>query len=193
MRESYSLYEQEILLKQISEGDVKAFRILFDIYNKRLYAAALKITKSPYAAEEIVQEVFTNLWEGRAGLAHVNHPSAYIFTIAYHKTFRYLKMTASDADMLKALKYRMAGSHNETEEKLQLKETQALINNRIEELPPQRKLIYKLSRESGLNHQQIAEQLNISPLTVKKQIVLALRSIRSALADTAPLLALFLI
>lgn len=193
MLQHISLRDQKKLLKRVSDGDVGAFRILFNAYNKRLYAAALKITKSAYGAEEIVQEIFAGLWENRTGLQDVDNPPAYIFTVAYNRTFRYLKKVAADQHMIKSLRNRIHEMQNETEDWLNLKETNELINQAVGKLPPQRQLIFKLSRENGLSHKEIAEQLNISPLTVKKQIVMALRSIRTSLAATAPLLGLFVL
>ncbi len=181
----------KVLFECISRGDVVAFRKVFDSYNKRLFAAALKLTKSRDIAEDIVQEVFTALWESRENLSEVDNPEAYIFTIAYNKTYRYLKKVASDSRLYEALRSRMKVAQQSTEELLDLKETQDIINREVGKLPSKRQLIYKLSRIEGLTHQQIAEQLNISPLTVKKQIVLALRQIRSGLAKVSPLIALF--
>lgn len=171
-------------------GDTAAFRTIFDAYRLRLYGAAFKLTKSDYAAEEIVQEIFTALWESRANLADVENPPAYIFTIAYNKTFRYLKKASNDQAFLATLARKGEG-HSETEEYLDVRESEAMINDAVKILPPQRKLIYKMSREQGMSHAEIAEELNISPLTVKKQVQLALQSIRETLAKTAPLLALF--
>ncbi|HEY6083231.1 MAG TPA: RNA polymerase sigma-70 factor [Chitinophagaceae bacterium] len=188
-----SLYDQKILFQQIANDSVSAFRALFDSYKTRLYAAALKITKSDYAAEEIVQEVFATLWEGRSNLAVVDNPSAYIFTIAYHKAFRYLKKAAADKALFKSLIHTMEEVHNDTEEWLQAKESQEIINQMVEGMPPQRQLIFRLSREKKLSHKEIASQLNISPLTVKKQLVLALRNIRVVLArKDRPLILFFL-
>jgi RNA polymerase sigma-70 factor (ECF subfamily) len=191
MMRNFSLYDQKVLFRSIADGDVTAFRVLFEAYNKRLYGAALKITKSTYAAEEIVQEVFTCLWESRSCLANVDNPPAYIFTVAYRKTFRYLKMVAADTKLLQSLQGRINEVHNETEEWLEVNETREFIDSAVNELPPQRRLIYKLSRENGFSHKEIAEQLHISSLTVKKQLQLALRHIHSSLARIAPLLALF--
>lgn len=187
---SLLLNQQKALLCSVADGNVAAFKELFDIYRTGLYAAALKITKSPYAAEEIVQEIFTVLWESRSMLDKVEDPAAYIFTIAYHQSFRYLKKVAADTALYQALLNRAKDTHNETEEWLELKEVRQLIDHAVHALPPQRQLIYRMSRESGLSHRQIAEQLHISPLTVKKQLVLALRNIRSCLTRLAPLLAL---
>ncbi|GAA4305233.1 RNA polymerase sigma-70 factor [Compostibacter hankyongensis] len=183
-------YNPKALLRDVAAGNVSAFRTLFDMYRARLYAAALKITKSPYAAEEIVQEIFASLWERRACLADVDDASAYIFTVAYHQSFRYLKKVAADARLFQSLMIRLQEARNETEEQVEVNETRQLIDHAVRELPPQRQRIYKLSRENGLTHQQIASELRISPLTVKKQLVLALRNIRAVLLKVTPLLAL---
>lgn len=191
MLQSLSLQEQSALLKRVAGGDTAAFRILFDAYNRRIYAAALKMTKSTYGAEEIVQEIFASLWENRNNLQNVENPPAYIFTVAYNRTYRYLKKVAADTNMLQTLKLHIREYGNEIEDLLDMKETGELINHAVEKLPPRRKLIFKLSREEGLSHKEIADQLDISPLTVKKQMVMALRTIRASLSGVSPLLALF--
>ncbi len=193
MHQHVPIEEQKILLKQMADGDITAFRQIFNAYKNRLYAAAVKLTKSTYAAEEIVQEIFLILWENRSNLTEIENPPAYIFTIAYNKTYRYLKSVAADGRLYQALQLRMKKTDCNTQEELDVKETQKLIDHLIDELPSQRRLIFRLSREKGLTHQQIAEQLAISPLTVKKQIVLALRHIRASLAYLSPVLASFII
>ncbi len=193
MQRNLPIGEQKILLKQMADGDIAAFRQIFNAYKNRLYAAAFKLTKSTYAAEEIVQEIFLTLWEKRSNLATVENPPAYIFTTAYNKTYRYLKKVAADGRLYQSLQRRIKKRNCNTQEELDVKETQRLIDRLIDELPSQRRLIFRLSREDGLTHQQIAEQLAISPLTVKKQIVLALRHIRSSLAYLSPVLASFIV
>lgn len=186
-----SSYDQRALFDRIARGEVAAFKSLFEAYRLRLYAAALKITKSTYAAEEIVQEIFTSLWEGRANLSGVENPSAYILTVAYNKSFRYLKRMASDAQLYQSLRSRIQMGHNEIEEWLDAKETRELVDRVVGQLPSQRQLIYKLSRERGLSHKEIADHLHISLLTVKKQISLALHHIRSMIEGMVPVLLLF--
>lgn len=192
MMQDYSLHELKVLFEQINGGDRTAFRNLFDAYSQRLYAAACKVTKSTYEAEDIVQEIFTIIWEKRVSLTEIENPEAYIFTIAYHESFRYLKKVSSDQKLYESLKNRIKTTNNKTEEWLEVKETQQLIDEAVGALPSQRQLIYKLSREDGLTYKEIAGRLNISPLTVKKQLQLALRSIRSVLTKMTLLLVLIL-
>jgi|SRR5690625_2959910 len=193
MEQKVPLQKQKLLFERIAEGDALAFRELFNLFKGRLYAAALKVTKSKHAAEDIVQEVFVSLWEGRSNLNNVENPTSYIFTIAYNKSFRYLKKVAADAELYQSLRNNIKKTHNDVEEKLEAKTAQQFISQIIEKLPPRRKLIYKLSREKGLNYKQIAEQLDISPLTVKKQMAIALRSIRTGLAKMSTLLIFILL
>ncbi|TAN14559.1 MAG: RNA polymerase sigma-70 factor [Chitinophagaceae bacterium] len=192
MTQDYSLYELQVLFKQIAEGDATAFRELFDAYRQRLYGASCKITKSNDAAEDIVQEIFARIWEKRVYLTEIENPDAYIFTMAYHEAFRYLKQVSSDQKLYESLKGRIKTANNKPEEWLEVKETQQLIDHVIDRLPSQRQLIYKLSREDGLSYKEIACRLHISPLTVKKQLQLALRTIRSGLSKMMLLLVLLL-
>ncbi|MGH2644864.1 MAG: RNA polymerase sigma-70 factor [Chitinophagaceae bacterium] len=192
MMQDYSLYELQELFRKIAGGDTTAFKELFDAYKQKLYAAACKVAKSTDAAEDIVQEIFARIWENRSILKEVENPSAYIFTVAYHESFRYLKKVSSDQKLYEALRKRIKILEEGPEKKLELKETQQQIAHAIDELPPQRQLIYKLSREEGLSYKEIADKLHISPLTVKKQLQLALRNIRTVLSKMTFLLLLFI-
>lgn len=193
MNQGVTLYDLKRVFQCIAESDAIAFRELFDAYRQRLYAGALKITKSADAAEDIVQEIFTRIWENRLCLKEVEDPSAYIFTVAYHESFRYLKKVAADQKLYESVRKRMKVADNKTEEWIEVKETEQIIHHLINELPTQRQLIYKLSREEGLSYKEIGDRLHISSLTVKKQLQLALRNIRSGLSKIGPLLALCLL
>ena len=190
MLRELSIPEQKSLLDRMSDGDIKAFRAIFDAYNTPLYTITLKITKSSYSAEEIVQETFAILWESRLKLKDIENPRAYLFTVAYNKAFSYLKKIAKNQDLKEMLRNQIHEARNDIEEWMDIKETRELIDQAVEKMPPRRQLIFKLSREESLSHKEIAEKLHISPLTVKKQMVIALKNIRSMLHSLTPLLAL---
>lgn len=173
--------DERIYWKKVAEGDEMAFRKIFHSYNQRLFPFVLKMVKEEVAAEEIVQDTFIKIWENRASIGEMENPGGYVFTISTNKTLNYLKKAANDTRLREKLLLRVKDEQNYAEELLAYKESNELIKGLVELLPPQRKLIYHLSREEGLGYDDIAAQLKISRHTVKNQLVDALRFLRTEL------------
>lgn len=178
-------YTSDELFLQIADGDENAFRKVFHSFNQRLFPYVLNIVKSSTVAEEIVQEVFLKLWTNRQAVAAMDNPVAWLFTVAANQSFTYLKRISTEQRVIDKIKQSMHASENPTDEYIFFNESKTILQKAVGELPAQRQVIYKLSREEGLNHQQIADQLNLSPNTVKNQLVSALRTIREQLQKTA--------
>lgn len=172
-----NLYEKE-LLQRISKGDEKAFREVFDLYKERFFAAALKMTRSPDAAEEIVQEVFVSLWMRRALLTTVENPPSYLFTIVYNTISARFKKIALEMKIKQMIAERSVDSENIIEEKLEVKEANQRIQSILHRLPEQQQLVYYLSKEEGLSREEIAQKMHISPNTVKNHLLRATKYIR---------------
>ena len=166
------------LFRLIAGDDQMAFSELFRRYDKRIYPFVLKMIRNSALAEEITQEIFIKLWQHRAKLSSIDRPEAYILTIAARHTLDQIKKRLNENKMLQGLLASKEGSHNDTEEKLLLRDRAALIQLAVDQLPPQQKSVYELSRLEGMNYDQIAQQLQISPNTVRNHLVKALRSIR---------------
>lgn len=171
----------ELLFLQVAEGDEIAFRGLFNIYIQRLSAFVFKLTKSDSTTTELVQDIFVKLWVNRSKLRDVENHQAYLFSIASNCTMDHLRKVAANARMKTRLWQQMAVSENNTEESLIAKESEELINAAVVQLSPQKQKIFTLSRNEGLNHEQIAHHLQLSKSTVKNHIVETLRHIRSYL------------
>ncbi|HEY4205181.1 MAG TPA: RNA polymerase sigma-70 factor [Puia sp.] len=155
-----------------------SFKRLFDSYKNRLYGYVLAITHIPYAAEEITQEIFIKLWLCRDVLHQVDNLDGYIFTIARNKTLNYLRKAAYDERLLRELQSLAASESNNVEERALAGEYERLVSDALTLLSPQRRLVFQLSREKGLNHEEIAHHLHLSRHTVKNHMVEALRFIR---------------
>jgi len=176
------LYTDRELLQQVAEGNKQAFRLLFDLYRVRLFSFVLQLTSSRVDAEEIVQDVFTKLWESRSSLTDIEYPGKYIYTIARNKTFNHLTKIARDRQLMQQLLANLSQSDNPVEEILQAQESQRLIEEAVKRLSDQRQTIFRLSREQGLNHEQIAAHLGLSKSRVKNMLVEILKHIRDYLA-----------
>lgn len=166
------------LFRLIALGDEPAFAELFRRYDRRIYPFVLKMIKSPILAEEITQEIFIKIWRHRESLSVIEQPESYILTIAARHTLDQIKKRLNEHKMLKRFSAGLSSAHNEPEELLLLKDTEELIQRAVDQLPPQQKLVYLLSRKQGLSYEEIGQELKISPNTVRNHLVKALAAIR---------------
>ena len=189
-----TLHEKEDgkYLRRLSESDREAFAHLFTKYHQKVNAFAFRLTHSEAMAEEIVQDVFMKIWLNRESLASVDHFQSYLYTIARNHTFNILKRLALEENA-KAAFGRELPRHQETDETSMYEERQQMLNQAIDRLPPQQRLVYSLCHQDGLKYEEVAQQLNISRLTVKTHMQQALRSIRSHFSSTYGILLLILL
>lgn len=173
-------HKDKSLFKQISAGDEKAFRTIFDLYKVDLYKIVLKLTKSHVIAEEIIQELFIGLWVSREHLDKVDDPSSYIYRILLNKLGRYARKEATQRS-IRAVSRNIPSSTNITEEAVDAHETQRMIDEVLVKLPKNQKIVYRLSRQEGLSNYEIASQLHVSTNTVKSHLYRAIWFIRSHL------------
>lgn len=182
---SSSPYHEKELLHLIAQGDEAAFATLFYSYYAKLQPFIMKFTRSASDTEEIVQEVFIRLWLNRDKGADIMNPHAWIFTIASHECFKYLKKKASREHVLAALGKddQLPENDPSTLDSIQLKEVSSMVAAAVSRLPSQRKRIYQMSRDGGMKIPEIADALKISPNTVKNALVTSLGFIRKYLTD----------
>lgn len=175
-------YTEKELLQLSTEGDEKAFAEIFHRYKFKLYGFIYRLTQSQEMAEDIVQETFLRLWKNRDQLGNIEHLSSYIFRMAQNQAITSFKRMAMETMIIRQL---LTGekdfSPSTPESELALKEMEALFRQAVDNLPPQQRKVYLLSREEGLKHEEIAERLQISRGTVKNHMIQLLRTLRSQL------------
>ncbi|HMH21701.1 MAG TPA: RNA polymerase sigma-70 factor [Puia sp.] len=166
-----------------TNGDEHELEMLFaDVFKKhehRLYSLALGLTKSEQYVKDIIQEVFLKLWEQRHHLNEIQNIEAWLYRVLENKVIDFLRKTAADNRLIDNIWNNAAQARNDTDEWIEAKEYNQIVQNAIDRLPPQRKRIYCLSKKDGLNHAQIARKLAISHHTVRNHLAAAFHSIRS--------------
>jgi RNA polymerase sigma-70 factor (ECF subfamily) len=176
-----SAYEERLLLKEVSSGNEKAFRTLYDAYFNHLSAYIFKLCKSGTATEEIVQDIFLKLWTSRASLDQMDSPEAYIFSMARNKTIDYLRRLAKETNLISVLEDQLHASGNDVEERLNAAELSRLIGEALDQLSAQKRRVFQLSRNEGLSHDEIAEVMHLSKSTVKNHLSETLQHLREHL------------
>ncbi len=183
---------ESLLVRNLSKGNLLAFNTLYKEYSGRLYRFAFGYLKSETEAEELVQEVFTIIWEKRTELKVELSFKSFLFTIAFNiirKHFRtkaylseYFKTEINDDKDL------------QTSQKIIYDSLYKYITELVNQLPDRRKEIFIKSRFEGLSIKEIAEKLKISHKTVENQLTDALKFIRTNLnRESLPFILFFVL
>ena len=166
------------LLRLASEGNKTAFEAIFNRYKDKLYQFTFSLNQSKEVTEDIIQDTFLKLWQEKERLASIEHFSSYLFLMTKNQSINALKRFAKETLILSRLNQQEGDAGSNPQTIYEYKQTQELLDISLQQLPPQQKLVYSLSRDKGMKHDEIAAQLNISTSTVKNHIVQALRSLK---------------
>ncbi len=181
------------LISKLQANEFQAFDILFHKYSERLYHFAFSFLKNDEDSKEIVQEVFYRIWKKREDLDSGKSFKSFLFKISYNLIVDQLRLKLKDNEYRKFLmEYFDANSSTQIEPGSDYDVLKKQIDTAINELPDKRKRIFKLSRENGWSHKEIAEELGISVKTVENQITLSIKHIKENLGKSAFPVLLFL-
>jgi RNA polymerase sigma-70 factor (family 1) len=177
-----TVYDEKEVLARLTAGDQDALTAIYTRHWQRLFISANNILKDKQACEDILHDIFLNLWLKREILNIQESLQAYLFMATRYQVFRYIKNNASiREDLFENLEERLLTT--QPDNILQQKEITGIIKEVVDALPEKCRVIYKMSREQQLTHKEIAKQLNISSKTVENQLTIALRKLRIALGD----------
>jgi RNA polymerase sigma-70 factor (ECF subfamily) len=163
------------------EGDRDCLRRVYECYQERIYLYVLRLTKSREIAEEVVQDVFIKVWTKRHKIDTQYCFSSFLFRVAHNHTINVLKRSSYEKIAKDKISKTSSFSVDDTEDNLIYKEYLNLLRKAIDQLPPRRKVIFNLSRQQGVSHDEIALEMGISKNTVKSQLVKATKYIKSYL------------
>ncbi|BDU27072.1 MULTISPECIES: RNA polymerase sigma-70 factor [unclassified Flavobacterium] len=182
----YKKFTDEELVELLRNGKDKAFDELYFRYRDILVRFVYLRMKSVAISEEIVQEVFTSIWERRKTIVIQKSFAAYIYTSVRYMTLDYIKShTVADQYVQEVLDRNTVsyGSHNATEDSIYYDELQKAVDKAAMLLPKKSKEVFILSRVKHYTNKEIAEELNVSIETVKYHITYALKFMRTYLGE----------
>nr|WP_321453763.1 RNA polymerase sigma-70 factor [uncultured Carboxylicivirga sp.] len=173
---------ESIKLESIAEGNESEFEKLFITYHAKLHRFAYLFVHSKELADEIVMDVFYNLWNKRKNLPSVKNLETYLFISVRNLSYTAVKREGRyKFDDLDALEVDIPKYHITPESNLISNENIEEINLAIETLPSKCKMVFKLIREEGFSKKEVSDILNISVKTIDNQISIAVRKIAEVL------------
>lgn len=181
------LTDEELLLL-LQSDDETALTVLYQRHWQPLFMLAYQVLKDKEACKDLVQELFTELWQKSRRIQLTGSLKAYLSASIRYKVFRYIRQNPVREELFDHMMERMETVSPESE--LAVKELQSLLNTLINTLPEKCRVIFRMSREQHLSYKEIATQLNVSVKTVENQISIAIRKLRAALGYVLLLVAL---
>ncbi len=180
-----NLKDEELLIN-LKSGSQEAFTQIYRKYWQELYNSAYKRLRNREHSQDVVQAVFTSLWD-RHKEVDVRNISAYLHTAVKFQVFKQVLKSPSTSEFVEQFENIIA-SPVATDDLVHEKEILALVKLWIDALPKKRREIFLLHYNEGLSTLQIAEELNISRKTVQNQLNTANNDLRLRLAQLLTIL-----
>ncbi len=178
------LNQDQILIDRLRGGDELALTELYNKFWQALFMSAYNVIKDKELCEDIIQDIFMNIWHNREKIEIHISLKGYMYACARYQVFNHLRKNKDKVhvELFDDLEKRFLSTTPETQ--LMHDELVQQLNLIIESLPEKCQAVYKLSREEQLSHKEIAERLNISTKTVENHITKALHTIRSSMGES---------
>lgn len=181
MKEEQSYIIQ--LLKGIfEEEDQQSFEKLFKLFYPKLLRFCMHYVKHKESAEEIVSDVFVNVWTKRKSLSHIRNIETYLFVSVKNASLNHIRQVGTHRPAYLEEEYAEPVTTDDPEKELEKRELISKMDEAINALPPQCRIIFSLIKEDGLKYKQVAEILNLSPRTIETQLVRAMKKLDNLLS-----------
>lgn len=165
--------------EKIRQSDRRAFDSLFRSMYSQLVNFAATYTHEKSSAADIVQDSFVSLWQSRASIDPGQSLKAYLYRIVRNRSLNYLRNQSSEITQSDITVEEKLQPAEEVDSRENVSELSEKFGDWIEQLPERQQEAFELSRFEGLNHEEIASVMDVSPKTVNNHIVAALRQLRS--------------
>lgn len=180
-------YSDARTIRLLQERDEHAFERVFKAFYKPLFAYACVMLKDDSEAEEIVQRVFFNIWNKSERLTIESSVKAYLYRAVHNESLNYLKHQKVRTAYRVYYQARPSERQERADDRLVAGELREQLRQAMDELPPQCRTIFQMSRFGQLKYKEIAAELGLSVKTVENQMGKALRILRLKLSEFLPL------
>lgn len=168
-------------LRRIRKGDLDSFEKLFYRFYPGMCGYAVSLLRKEEVAEEVVQDVFYNVWKNRESLWITVSWQSYLYRSVYNNAMMYLRKHRRELLLDDLQPFEQPVGSPDPLEEMQYHEVTGLVSRTIERLPGRTREIFRLNRQEGLKYKEIAGKLDISVKTVEAHMGKALKALRNSL------------
>jgi RNA polymerase sigma-70 factor (ECF subfamily) len=175
----------------VTDGNETAFAQLYDLLWVKLYSTAYNYVRDKATAQEIVQDVFVNLWVKRHDLKSVNDITGFAMNTVKFKVYDHFDKLAVEKKYAMKVTRTASISLDDTRQRIEYEETERLIHDEIDNLPATGRKIFRLSRFQQLTNEEIAKTMKLSVKAVEYHITQSLKQLRLRIGNLLSLLLFF--
>lgn len=176
----------------LKQGSEEAFKSLYDMYAKRLYAFCLEYTKSREDTEEIVQDAFVWLWKNRSSIRQETTIKSLIFLRVRHFLINAWRTRLREPVFEDYVDY-INLLQDKSSDRLEYDEFLSTVKSILDRLPRTQARVVMMSRIEGFKNKEIAQNLRLSEQTVKNSLSVGLKSLKEELGKMIILVLSFII
>ncbi len=177
MQEYHTYHDKELILL-LKKDDHTAFSEIYKRYWAILYRHALKMTRDEELAKDIVQDVFISLWDKSDQLQLNASLNAYLYATTRNKILNLFEKEKVKTNYVQTLGLHLERGENITDHRLRERLLNEKIEDEIAQLPKKMRQVFEMSRKENMSYKKIAEELELSDKTVKKQVSNAIKILR---------------
>jgi RNA polymerase sigma-70 factor (family 1) len=186
MSPEYATYDDSKLASLLIDRDRGAFAEIYSRYWPILYKHAFRMLKEENESEDVVQEVFTKLWQKAPSLQADISIGAYLYISTRNAILNFFSKNKVHHAYLSDLGNFLDQAQEITDYRIRERILSKLIEGEIEKLPPRMREVFELKRNQNLSYKEIAGVMNISELTVKTQMNKAISTLRNKFGNHLP-------
>ena len=175
-------YTDQDLLALIRKDDDEAFAELYNRYSPKVRALAFSKVNSIEATQEIVQEIFSGIWERRESL-YIEAVPNYLAVAVKYRAINYIKSQLAFRKYSNLYKSFVKVSEEETLETVQFHNLTEAIEESVQKLPEKTQLVFRLNRMEGKSIAEIAIKLKLSEKAIKYHISRSIKELRFHLKE----------
>ena len=180
--EEHEYEHEQKLIENLKEGSQKAFDEIYSMYSMRLFAYCFQFCKTVEDAEEIVQDVFLQLWLSRENIQQTKTLRALLFIMSKNKLINAYRKKANSVLYEDYINCNEEFQVIDSSHQLEYRDFVEMIDRLIKKLPDTQQNVIKLSRFNNLSNKEVAEKMSLSEQTVKNQLSLGLKTLKLHLA-----------
>jgi RNA polymerase sigma-70 factor (family 1) len=178
----YQLYSDDDLCTLLRNGDHMAYTEIYNRYSGVLYIHTYRRLRSRDEARDLIHELFTTLWVRREQIILKTSLSSYLYKAASNRVIDLVMRKKREILYSCSFDKDWELNTGNADHAMRESELRNLIDKEIEALPEKMKIVFNMSRKGYLSHREISEELEISELTVRKQINNALKILKPRLS-----------